>query len=635
MCQLFGIPLTTEILTEILCNGIQCNDPKTATYAENILVCVLRIKHIPQHWSAVSNFLIPVLPLILCYARTTTKLGSLILSVVEPDTKNVLPTITLIKSSVSLLFSRDTHTQSEGMYRLLYLLENIPNAEYYMPNVNCIRETIPNNICIVEPITYSNNEAFSYLYDAHLIEDFLDILQNQNTEPSIRHSTLKQLNIIVEDPTVLNCFYERNGHMIILNILDKSLRDTPLDNFSNNVIEIIGILSKLCIRIPLFRHKLEDDIQTYVLILRSLLLFLTDDHFRRDCAILLFSLAYSNYIIGGNKKYIVPLVCKKLFLPIVCEFDFKPLPKSKNLLDMISMCDKTTTLIDTNSNNLSDTSEISTNNSLIIQIPQIWRYIRMSFSALWFGSLDYFIDCPNYLNGSRGIEFNYKTNNDSLTFHKGLCVTASDLEIIEGSSPKYGLNYWIKHLKNATNVEHVSLSCAAIENFSNVDSMGHRKQWDCSLFLQSIKRFCTIAPTNKQDAVVFKKITRLLSNLIERDFVDVHIWLLKEFNLKNSVYFDLITYPKVSTAIFLNNMEFLEIVLLKTIECESKVKLIQQWVQTPKVDEGHHSIRKGKFEKNLYEKLFDISILRLDSLLEENKHGKFVFVIFNKNYQIY
>lgn len=623
---LFGLPLTTDILIEVLCNGVSCEDRDTANHAENILLLVLRIKDVlPLRWNEVCKFLIPVLPLILCHAKTSSRVGSLILSVVEPEMKNELPTIVLLKSSVALLFSRETHTQAEAVYRLMYLIQNIPNAEIYMPNMRSISDTVPNNICIVEPMTCSSNDAFSCLYDVSLIEGFLDVLQNPHTEPSIRHSTLKQLNVIADDPVVLARFYEIDGHLVIWKVLDKSLQDASACNYAKNVIEIIGILCKLCIRIPSFRRDFEDDIQTYVLIMRSLLLFHTNEKFKRECAILLFSLAFSGYIVGGHKQFIVPSICKRLYLPIVCDYGWKLISDHHNLLDLLPINEHhpSKPISDTNSNYSCESSQASSLRSTM-KTSQVWRYIRMSFSALWFGSLDHLIDCPQYLEGTKNTELNYRTNQDSLRFDKALCVTVCDLEIIEGSSQKYGLTYWLKQLKNATSTAHVALSCSAIENFSNVDSTGHRKQWDCNLFLQSIKRFCSVAPNTKQDEIVFTKMCRLLANLVERDFIDIHVWILKEFNRKSCIFLDLINYPKISTPVFLTNIKFMETILSKTIDNDSK-RIIQQWVYTTTgEDKGTTSLNKGKSKtksRNLYETLFDTALSRLDSLLEEKKMG--------------
>lgn len=631
---LFGLPITTEILTEVLCNGLLCADAKTAGHAETILMHVFRAKDLlPKHRDKVYEFLMSVLPLSLCHASTTTKLGQLILTMVEPEEKNVLPTIVLLKSSVALLFSRDTHTQGEAIYRLLYLLQHIPNAERYMPNLRCIADTVPNNICIVEPMKYSNNEAYSDLYDTHLVKDFLDVLHSRNADPSLRHSTLKQLNVIAEDPTALTQFYQCDGHGIILKLLDKSLQESTIDNYAKNVIEIIGILCKMCLRIPSFRRQMEDDIQFYVLILRALLLFHTEQRFKRDCAVLLFSLAYSGYVVGGSREFVVPSVCRRLCLPILCEFGWKASPSQHNdLLDILMPPTSDRSMknaCDINCNGSNNDCDTITLNGSHIEIAQLWQYIRTCFSALWFGSLDQLVDGPHFENGPKNAELNYKTNKESLKFNRKLYVTSSDMEIVVGSSPKCGLNHWLKQLKNATNTQQVALCCVAIENFSNVDSMGHRKQWNSNLFLQSIKRFCTVSPNNKQDEVVFAKICRLLSNLIERDFIEVHIWMLKELRGTRCVFLDLIADLNVTAPIFVANIKLLEAIIAKTIDIESK-RIIHQYVYQLADDErtngNTNSLRKIKTRttatvKNLYEIVFDIALNRLDSLLGEKKLG--------------
>lgn len=602
---------------------------QTAVFAENILTLILRIKKlIPQRWNDICKFLTPVLPLILCYAKTTTTLGQLILSLVEPG-DNDLTTVILIKSNVALLFSYDAHTRSEALYRLLYLLENVPNAEDYMPNLKNITDVISGDVCRVEPLAYSNNEEFCDLYEVHLIENLLKVLQDPTTEPSIRHSTLTQLNIVVVDPVVLKHFYDIDGHSIILKILERSLQNNSIDNYAYNAIQIVSILTKLCLRIPAVRRLLENDIQSYVLIVRSLLLFYTDDKFRRECVVLLFSLAFSGHIIGGNKQLIVPPVCQRLHLPIACEFSWKSTAGQENLLEFILANEKSTQPFgDTNSNHSRGSSETLTDDSTL-KMPEIWRYIRFAFNALWFDSLDKLIDCPNYLKGSRNSELDYQINADSLAFNRALCATSVDLEIIEGTSPKYGLDYWSNQLKNATTSAQVTLSCAAMENFFNVDSIGHRKQWkDYQSFLQSITRFCTVIPNNRQDEIVFKRVCHLLSNLVERDFIDVHIWLLKKFNQKNCIYLDLIANSKASTSVFLCNIRFLETIIRKTIDVQSKAIIHQlvyssfEAVKNPMTSSKIKTSTPKEVNRNLYEHIFEIALSHLDTLLTERKLGK-------------
>ncbi|XP_031630428.1 uncharacterized protein LOC116345312 [Contarinia nasturtii] len=619
---LFDIPMTSEILAEIVCSGLYNDDSKIASYAEIIITLIIRTKKLlPKNWKDIQNYLTPVLPLLLCHGKQTTTFGQPILSLVHPDSE--LPTVILIKSNIALLFSRDSHTQAEALDRLIYLTQNLPNAEIYMPNLDSIRDVIPNNVCIVEPLRYSNNEDLSDIYEIRLIDNLLAVLQDPHTEPSIRHSTLTQLNIVIEDPIALNHFHEIHGHSIILTALDRSLLENSTDNYPHNAIHIIGILSKMCIRIPSFRRQIEDDIQTYMLILRSLFLFPTEDKFRRECAILLFSLAFSGYIVGGNKEFILPPVCKKLLLPIACEFSWKTTLEHNNLLELILACENSNHPSDTNSNHTDFSNEPLSPRESIMKMPQIWRYIRLTFNALWFGSLDQLIDYQKCVKGSKNTELDYKIHKESLSFNRQLCATSTDLEIVEGISQKNCLNYWLLQLKNATTWTPVTVSCAAIENFSNVDAIGHRKHWDCKRFLHSITRFCTIMPNNAQDDIVFMRMCRLLSNLVERDFIDVHIWILENFNQKQCIHLDLINNSKASTSVFLCNIRFIESILTKTIKIESK-KIIHQLIyRSSDMEPSAHKVKgnnaKMKHISNLYDDIFDIALKRMDGLLSEKK----------------
>lgn len=76
-CNLFGLPLTAEILIEIICGGLTAGtDSRVYSHAETILTLILRSREVmPQYWNTICEFLVPTLPLLLCFATKKTKLG--------------------------------------------------------------------------------------------------------------------------------------------------------------------------------------------------------------------------------------------------------------------------------------------------------------------------------------------------------------------------------------------------------------------------------------------------------------------------------------------------------------------------------------------------------------------------------
>lgn len=76
-CNLFGLPLTAEILIEIICGGLTAAaDSRVYSHAENILTLILRCREVmPQYWNTICEFLMPTLPLLLCFATKKSTLG--------------------------------------------------------------------------------------------------------------------------------------------------------------------------------------------------------------------------------------------------------------------------------------------------------------------------------------------------------------------------------------------------------------------------------------------------------------------------------------------------------------------------------------------------------------------------------
>lgn len=442
-------------------------------------------------------------------------LGQLIFELLDPDNDGTLPTLHLIQNNVALLFSRDTRLREEAIYRLSYLLQTIPTASAYIPNINYIIDVIPNNLCIIDAFIDPEWNNFLDLYEVSYIQPMIKLLNDSHVEPSIRHTTLIQLNVMLQDPNVAQHFYQVNGLAIILKIFDNALKDVSHENYADNVIPIVGILAKLCIRMSSVRRYLCKDIQNYGLLIRALLLFHHNATLKIDCSIVLFSLAFSEYIIGGRHGvYTIPAVCKKLLVPIKCEYHWRQNGTVANVRSTIELL----LLSDDHVDQMNRQQQLSNRENVDVEMNLIWRFVRMNFASIWFGSLND-IKALKESNGIKSdrtkFSIEYHFSKKSLRFNEKLGLNQNDLEIIQNASPQNGIAHWLKVLRNATTHEQVAMSCAAIENFSNIDSV-NKKQWDSDVFLNAVKRYCTIMPHGELDEMIFCKIIRLLVNLVER-----------------------------------------------------------------------------------------------------------------------
>lgn len=608
------------------------------TFSENMLISIVRSQQLLQtHRKIAAELFLPILPLLVSLALSPTKLGQLISSIIDPDADNRMPTITLIKSNIVWLYSRDNHFRSEGLNRLSYMLQKMETAAIYLPNINHMTDVLQPNLCLVNPIAPNMRDEFNNIHEYDSLPSLLTMLSNSvGLDRSVRHQALAQIDFMAVDAKCTDVFHKQNGCQIILFILDKALQVNSYAQYGNDAALVISILRKVCMRIAQARLQLSSDVQTYVLVLRALLLYQHDDRLRRNGAALLFMLAFNEYIAcTTNDGFNVPSIIKKLNVPIECEYGWKS--STNDLFSALLYGNEPNQIcIDSFSHTpLKDhTRQPNDYNN------KCWRYIRMAFAAIWFGSLDNCNHTSNYMHGKH-LQLNYKINPNAFEFNELLHIEREDLEIIEASSSAAGIKYWMKDMQNATSAVQVTNSLAAIESFSNVGMVGYRAQWDCSMFLDGIRRFCTTAPNTKSDQQLFISICRLLTNLIERDSMNILLWILGELNRDKCVFMEVLV--KLSkTNVYIANVQLVEATLAKTIQLPEKKHFEQLifWSTTREKKLASLSTRadrKPNTHSNMYEKIFDILIKLLDEMIMEKRFGKcalFLFVEILQEFQL-
>lgn len=341
------------------------------------------------------------------------------------------------------------------------------------------------------------------------------LLTSPDVEPSIRRTTLIQLNVMLQDPAMANYFYNSHGLDIILDTLRESLLITTSHNYADNVIPIVGILAKLCLLKPKARRTIADDADAYMLLLRALLINHHNDVFKMDCAIVLFSAAFAEFALGSNQVSL-PILCQKLLVPFKCASHWRSSSFSghsplEHLLLQPSA--------------LADSVEYSVRNATKVETTKraeekriFWEFARMCFADLWFGSLEEAMGVKQSGGSAKPLNYATSNNNKSLAFNSQLCLNDGDLQAIENSWPAQGISHWTKCLQNATSHEQVALACAAIENFSSIDST-NTLCWEFPLLFGAIERYADVAPKGDIDEQMFRSVIHLLRTLIERGWI--------------------------------------------------------------------------------------------------------------------
>ncbi|XP_066247682.1 rotatin [Euwallacea similis] len=316
--------LHSEIITEIALFGLRKHEVKRL--AEEILLYVLKCKAVVAEliWDSCIQALIPVLPIILCYAENSSNLGRTIVNVVDPDTAKVLliPEIVMLKSNIELLFADNSTLRDEAFSRLCWLLAKQENSRDVLPKFNTIFDKAMSNACCIKRAVVDINKMrkSEHFYQPSSLDQVLDLLKSENVEPVIRRSALNQISVMMDDYLLHEIFIDSSGLTLMVHLMRRALQENDFRDYPDSIIPIVSILKSVALYHSSVREELSANMDVFYYTLRGLFLFFTDDRMRLEGSILLFLLTFKDYIRGSPAKatFSIPnLLDEKLCVPFI------------------------------------------------------------------------------------------------------------------------------------------------------------------------------------------------------------------------------------------------------------------------------------------------------------------------------
>lgn len=247
----------------------------------------------------------------------------------------------------------------------------------------------------------------------------------------------------------------------------------------------------MCIQIKRFRREVSKEENVYYLLLRALLLFYQHPTFKQDCAVALFLLSYSEFVVGSI-SITMPSIFERVRVPFkyVPQWQFSPYNKKSNvemLMEKIKKDDETAATF-------------------------AWQYTRLIFASLWFNGFEQLIRQVGTENDTR---FYYTINGQHMTFDPLLCLTKSDVLLVQGTTIRFSMDKWLQTISNATSYVDVSLGVAGIENYTLIPNSKQEHLIHNNLIL-AIRRFCSATPNTPSDEAVYEIIIQILASLVEK-----------------------------------------------------------------------------------------------------------------------
>ncbi|XP_055535031.1 protein rotatin homolog [Wyeomyia smithii] len=663
--QSLGIPLTVEILVEVVCFGFCHANRKIQQQSETILLFVLNSRtFLLNRWSDLLNIILPVMPLLqaLAIVKKHTTLSRAIIALFHPDSG--LPALDLLRGNLRFLFQDDADIREEALTRVLFLLST--SHQNYSPNIEHIRDTISNSICLVKSKYDIAKHLSADVYELNAVKPLLDTLEQDNCDPAIRRSALVQLNLMAEDPCLCNIIHQSNGWAFVLQVLDNALREQHCLDYPDSAVPAVGILAKLCFTIPEFNRFLANNVNAYNLVMRALLTYHHLPVFKPDCCSLLFLLLFDAYSSGCGKTISLPKICENYSVPFVCEFHWQEssfnelslleeiffsrdcitekhssrlIGQDNSVLRFNGTCGaecatlRNSTTAHAN-NSLNQTTQSSIYKDNYRQVA--WQFLRLAFACQWFDAFDNILvnakKCRQSLKSKNKddetviIDYSIlpphlmtsKQNKDgevidledqSLRFDRSLCLTKKDLNMIKTSHVDEIFRNSLKNIATATSHAEVSIGLSGLE--INL-LLPMQVQILHNSIVKHLKRFIITPPNTAADEKLLVDVIGLLGDLIQIGYENVLVWIVTSLFEQSSIFIQLLKSNTCSGELFMKNADFIKITLQVALSCGNPN------VTCLLLNEENYQIKiKREHNFNLLNKLFEIIINRLDNDLQK------------------
>ncbi|KAI4475480.1 hypothetical protein M0802_015139 [Mischocyttarus mexicanus] len=478
--------LEPSVLTEIICYGLSNENKKIREMSDEIIIYILKGKLQADEtgWLKILETIIPVLPLLQCYAHSSTVIGRCITKMLDPDIFNSihLPYLEVLKGNLRLLNSIEYDVREEASCRLIWLLGKEKDSMKKLPRLSSLHGLPLSSLCIFDrPFVFKRLEGN---YERSSLLSVLELLRDSDVDPKMRKSALVQISVMLTNSSLHKLFINENGLSLILHAFNSALVENDFKNYPDSVIPILAILKLIVANESSVRHELSTNVDVFINIIRSIFLFPNNECVKTDGSCILCLLLYNDYIIRMNEKHVesnvqltisLPhIIVIKMKLPFICKSHWK-----------ISI------------HRRSEISVLHESNQMIL------TFVRQYWAWEWNG-------------GWKMLWKNYDDVND-LELPEKLRILDYELFIFQYSCSYFYCQKQLYNIQNSTTHDGVLnaldylIMYLKFYNISRYDEIKdiHSLPWE-----QTFERFLSSHPSSKEDCNLFVNIINFLQLFI-------------------------------------------------------------------------------------------------------------------------
>lgn len=424
LCSIIGIPITTEIITEMLCFGYNDSNQLLQANVKMILFALLRAKIVYRNnWRSILEVIKPILPLFPCLFTTDQQLGMFAFDIYHQHSG--FDDTELSQAYARFMFSDSQKARQMAKFKLLESLKQPDITQELL-------EIIPDDFCIIPKSQVSDimMPSFSIGYDEEAYENTCQLLRIiDRSDDDLVKSTFLQLSVIMNSANACKRAHDDNIWVFFMASLEI---DFPYHSDIRKL--TVNILYKWAVTVPNFRIYMSNEIIVLKFLVKTLIYYQEDINIKKQTSGLLFMLLFSDFIVATEKSISMPRFLSALRCPFKfnehwIESPFNKVMPFEQLYDAMK-----------GEQGQLDIMQVSRN------------YVKYTFAALWFESAENLMDLENFSNQM------YQQSAKVMRVPENLKLTESDVKCITEAVPTKMFKKFIYQMDNASEPVNCAMS---------------------------------------------------------------------------------------------------------------------------------------------------------------------------------
>ncbi|KAH8347874.1 hypothetical protein KR084_001969 [Drosophila pseudotakahashii] len=327
--HILGLPLNTKLLRRLILQSWDADAPEQVRqWCTDYPTMLLKLNCVigAQDFNIVFQLVLPVLPLLICRSVIHKQLHKVVWQMFEPDTSNLDPSL-MLRGYVFYMFHPFSQMRSEAATRIAYVLQCQDYTKKYKPTMAKVPiDLLANDLCLIQPpANYKSifNECSEEPFQGQRsLDALIRLLQTKDLRPTIRKSTMTQLNVLLQNWKACEDFSTKeDGYRLVLESVHNALKKESANDPADILVPAVSILMKLLFHNDGFRKEIANTFEVYVCLLRALFMLPHEAQLRQDVSLCLFQMLFHNLITSTEDKLVLDIELGALILPVTYEVE--------------------------------------------------------------------------------------------------------------------------------------------------------------------------------------------------------------------------------------------------------------------------------------------------------------------------